>query len=212
MKIKIYIYVFVAILAILPSILKENLLYSQENILSGAEKFIPDASFVGKLQENKNIKQITSKFKETKHLSFLNENAVAKGNFSYKGGIMRLEYTHPEGNLIQMGNGEFTIINSGKKQSVNMNANPLMRQMAGMLAASMSGDIGMFGKESDIEYFKSGREYIVSITPSDKRTNRYLMKIILIFNNSDMTLNSLYLFENEEDYTHYSFTEKIVVK
>lgn len=199
-------------LTVLCSTFAANILYAQENILQGASDFEPDSVFIEKLHKNSAIEEIACNFTEVKHISLLSNDAISEGRFRYCRGNIELAYTRPQGNLIKIENGNFTIINNGRKQSVSMNANPLMKQLAGLLEASMSGNIEMFGKESDIKYFRRGNEYIVSITPSQKRTNRYLQNIILIFDDSDMTLNRLYMFENMEDYTCYTFTGKKIAK
>ena len=104
MKMRRYIYIFVAILAILPSILKENLLYSQENILSGAEKFIPDASFVKKLQENKNIKISVVGHTDTSGTS--NYNYALGGRRAEAVQKLLIKYAIPASQIVAVSAGE----------------------------------------------------------------------------------------------------------
>lgn len=187
-------------------------LYGQVKILSGMEEFTPDQLFFASLAANGEISQITGKFRETKHFEVLQDDAVSEGEFTIRGGEIELRYTKPEGNMIIIGQEKFTIINNGNRQSVKMDANPMMRHFSGVIAASMGGEFELPDKESDIRYLRNNGEYAMEITPSDKRILRYMKRIILIFDKENLTLNRFRIYEDEADYTEYLFFGKSITK
>lgn len=173
-------------------------------------KIDPNQGFSKKLKEAGNKTQtITCDFNQTKCMAVLAKPNLSKGTFFYqKEQNICLEYTSPKGNLIVMSNGKFKIIADGKKNVVDMKSNPMMRQMGSMLSGCMTGNLDLFGKESTTEYFESTSTYTVLITPSNKRVKKYLQNIVLVFDKSDMTLNSMMMQENATDYTKYDFHQK----
>lgn len=173
-------------------------------------KIDPSNGFSQKLKEaSSKTNTIVCNFDQTKNMAVLAKPNISKGMFFYqKEQNICLEYTSPEGNLIVMSGGKFKIITDGKKSVVDMKANPMMPQMGSMLSGCMTGNLELFGNESNTEYFETSSCYTVLITPTNKRVKKYLQNIVLVFDKNDMTLNSMLMQENTTDYTKYDFHKK----
>lgn len=173
-------------------------------------KIDPSKEFSQKLKEaSSKTNSIVCDFNQTKVMAVLSKPNISKGTFFFqKEQNICLEYTMPKGNLIVMNAGKFKIVTDGKMNVVDMKANPMMRQMGNMLSGCMTGNLELFGNENSTEYFETPSNYTVLISPTNKRVKKYLKSIILVFDKSDMTLNSMTMQENATDYTKYDFHKK----
>ena len=177
---------------------------------SFGNKIDPANGFSEKLKTaGEKTQSITCNFNQTKHLAVLTKANVSTGKFFFKKEQnICLEYTIPTGNLIVMSGGKFKIVADGKTNVVDMRSNPMMRQMGAMLTACMTGDIQLFGSDSNTEYFETSTTYTVVISPNNRRVKKYLKQIVLTFDKQDMTLNSMQMKENDTDFTQYQFSDK----
>lgn len=170
----------------------------------------PSAGFAARLKEaGESIESIECDFTQTRRMAVLARPDVSSGRFYYlKEGNICLEYAVPEGNRIVMSGGKFLITNGGRTSVVDNAANPMMRQLSGMLTACMTGRIDLFGRDSQIAYYENPDEYVVVIVPTASRVKKYMSRIVLRFDRRDMTLRSMLVAENETDHTLYEFTGK----
>lgn len=155
------------------------------------------------------INTIVCDFVETRHVSVLAQPVVRKGRFFYKReGNICLLYDAPAGDMIVMSGGRFKMVTGGKKTVVGMNSNPMLRQMNGMFAACMTGDVGLLETGAKTTYSQNGSEYMVEIVPSRGQSRAAVSRIILSFDRDDMTLDRMRLDEPGGDYTLYEFNGK----
>lgn len=173
-------------------------------------KIDPSQGFTDRLKAaSEKTQTITCDFEQIKYLSVLSNSNKSRGKFYYKKAQnFCLEYSTPQGNLIIMNGTKFKMVAGGKETVVGMKSNPMMRQMGGMLAACMTGNLSLLAKGALTEYYESGAHYTVVITPTNSRVKSHLRQIILQFEKKDMTLSMMKMAENDTDYTLYEFRDK----
>jgi outer membrane lipoprotein-sorting protein len=166
--------------------------------------------FVDNLKEaGEKTNTISCEFDQVKHLSVLSNSINSYGKFYFKKKQnICLEYSNPEGNLIVMNGEKLKLVSNGKTTIFGMRGNPFVGMLGNMLTACMTGNIALFGKESDIEYYESKSCYTVIINPTSNRVKGHLQMILLQFDKTDMTLSKMKMVENENDYTVYEFKNK----
>ena len=183
-----------------------NLLFGQNY----GSKIDPSTGFNDRLKSaSSRIESIVCDFEQVKFISVLANPNKSRGKFYYKKEQnICLEYSNPQGNAIVMNGVKFKMIANGKTTVVGMKANPMMRQLGSMLAACMTGNIALFGKESRAEYYESSTYFTVVINPTSSRVKSHLKRIILQFEKKDMTLSMMRMEESDTDYTQYLFDNK----
>lgn len=155
------------------------------------------------------IETITCSFVQTKHMSVIAGDVVSPGKFYYRRpGNICLEFLEPAGDMIVMDGRRFKIVAMGKKNVVDMESNPMLRQMTAVLEACMTGDVEKMGADSSIEYFEGADIYEVVIVPKNRRAKNYIKAITLTFDKKDMSLSRLRMDEHSGDYTEYRFSDK----
>lgn len=160
-------------------------------------------------EQSKLINTIKCDFTQVKQSAALVSDVIMKGKFYYdNSGLICLDYSDPQGNQIIMNGDRFAIQNAGKRNVVTSASNPMLKQLMTMLQGCMSGDLDLFNKGWKALYAKQGREYIVELTPLDKRTRKYIAQIVLNFDNKDMSLNRMSMIEVSGGCSVYEFRNK----
>ncbi|MEG0517932.1 MAG: outer membrane lipoprotein carrier protein LolA [Bacteroidales bacterium] len=158
-------------------------------------------------------KTIECDFIHTRHLQKLTRDVTMRGKFYYNNtGEMALRYTEPKGNLILVKNGVFSMITAGKTTTAQGSSNPMLEQITNMIKACMTGDISQLGRGWNTNYTAENGKYTIELIPQDSRTKKYLAKIILLFNGTDMSLEKMIMQEKGENYSQYEFTHKLFNK
>jgi len=166
--------------------------------------------FENKLKNNVSaLNTIESDFKQIKHLDMFSEDVESSGKFAYmKESKIRMQYTKPIDYLVVINDGKLKIVADGKKSIMALNTNKMMNGMQDMLTACMVGDLNRMRDGYNIEYQEDDKHYQVSITPKSQAVRDYITRIRILLNKSDMSVDELYMFENEDDYTKYIFSNK----
>lgn len=159
---------------------------------------------------SKDINTISCRFSQVRSMSILAEEVKSEGSFYYKReNNICLEFDQPQGDKIVMAGGRFMIVTMGKVSTVPMGANPMLKQLNGVFAACMSGDLTAIEAWADLECFAKASSYMLVITPRDKKARKYVDKICLKFNKTDrMSIEQMRVDEPGGDYTEYRFLSK----
>ena len=141
--------------------------------------------------------------------SFAAADILSEGRFYYlrEAGIS-LDFTKPAGDQITMGRERFRIVSSGKTSVVKVDSNPMLRQLQKMLTACMTGDIEALKEGSELTFKDNGADFIVTITPSDRRAGKMVKLITLTFEKQNMSLTTLRMEEASGDVSQYRFFNK----
>ncbi|MCE1167502.1 MAG: outer membrane lipoprotein carrier protein LolA [Sphingobacteriia bacterium] len=174
----------------------------------------PEAGFKSRLKEySERTKSIEAAFSQVKTMAVLSSAIDSKGMFYYVSGEgIAMEYSIPQGDLMIMNSEKFKMVNGGKVTTVGLTSNPLMRQLNQMLTACFLGDLKMFEKGSDVNYYESESTYTVVIKPSSSRVKKYMSEVLLVFDKRDMTLTQMRMKEKNGDEVTYKFWDKKINK
>ena len=100
-------------------------------------------------------KTITSDFVQYKHLDFLANDIITKGNLAFKTpDLVKWAYVEPFVYSVIFKNENLYINDEGQKSDVNLSSSKLFKQLNKLIVNSVKGD--MFDEnEFDIAYFKN---------------------------------------------------------
>jgi outer membrane lipoprotein-sorting protein len=142
-------------------------------------------------------------------MGFAASDVVSEGRFHYlRGAGISLEFTKPAGDLITMGRERFRIVSAGRSSVVRLDSNPMLKQLQRMLTACMTGDVEMLREGSTLTFEDAGAEFVVTITPSDRRAKNMVRLVTLTFEKQNMSLTTLRMEEASGDVSLYRFFNK----
>lgn len=142
-------------------------------------------------------------------MSVMAGDVVSRGHFYYmRGSGIALLFSQPAGDEITLGRERFRIVSAGKKTVVKIDSNPMLRQLQTMLTACMTGNVELLGRGAQLDVKSSAGNYVVRVTPADRRARNMMKLITLTFDGTDMSLQTLRMEEPSGDVSQYSFFDK----
>lgn len=165
------------------------------------------SDFLAKLkQQAEGISSIESDFVQEKYLSVFEDKIQSTGKFYYKKeNKIRMDYIVPIKYELTINAQKLRIVSEGKSQIVDLGSNKMMAGMKTMISACMVGDLKEMEQSYKLEYFETPRNYIVKIQPLSQSVRTYIYEIEILFDKANLTVSSLKLSENEQDYTAFQF-------
>lgn len=168
-------------------------------------KLKDENTFRTKMQSNvSKLKSLKADFTQVKHLSFMEQDVLSKGNFAYQVSDKLLwEYKTPVKYKIVM-NGENVLIKdeTGTKQ-YNTKENPAFAEISKMMSSGLSG-----GMLSDVnfkhEIFYNGSKYKIKLLPLNEELKKYLTGIELLIDGETYVVSKIKMLELGGDYTEIS--------
>ncbi|MBO7594535.1 MAG: outer membrane lipoprotein carrier protein LolA [Salinivirgaceae bacterium] len=155
------------------------------------------------------LKTIESDFEQIKHLDMFDEDVRSTGKFAYMTeNKIYMHYAKPLDYLVVINDGKLKMVSDGKKSIVALNTNKMMSGMQDMITACMVGDLNRMKDGYNIDYQENEKYYQVTITPKSQTVRDYVAKIRLLLSKANMSVSELYMFENEDDYTRYIFSNQ----
>lgn len=170
-------------------------------------KEISDPTSCKKKLENKSkeTKTITASFQEMIYSSMYNNPKTGSGSLKYKKeGKIRWEKTEPQAEVILINGGSIRMQQDGKEISNAVN-NRIAKKMQELMVQLISHDF-LSKKDFTIAYYESDNGYKLILKPNSSRLSKYISKIELVFNKSTLALNSIAMYETEDDYVNYLFS------
>lgn len=174
------------------------------------EKFDPSTEFNRRLSETALQSQsIVCDFVQEKYLDVFAEKVISKGKFYFrKADKICLSYTEPVDYLIVINGQKLKIVSDGKTNIVDLGTNKMMHGMNNLLAACMTGDLGLLKEGYQMEYLQDKESYLVKIKPLSQGMKAYMVEMAIWFDKKDMAVKQLRLSENANDYTEYRFLNR----
>lgn len=159
-------------------------------------------------QVAKDVKSIECDFVQTKHLEIFNEDIISKGQFYYRTeDKICLNYTNPSPYLMIINGEKIKIVSDGKKNIMNLKSNKVMKEMRGMLAGCMSGNLSEV-KGYEMEFYEDKQFYLIKVKPTNKDIMAYITQFDIYMEKSDMSVSKLRITEAGANYTDYQFSNK----
>jgi outer membrane lipoprotein-sorting protein len=147
---------------------------------------------------------IQADFKEEKYLSFLKEPEKSTGVFYYKKeDKMRWEQQTPFKYVILINGEKLRVLDAGKEKNVG-SAGKMAGQIKQVMLGLVNGDFQQ-NKAFMLACMESKDQYLIVLTPTNKRMKNVYAKINLAFSKSTLRLKELTFFEKGGDKSSMKF-------
>jgi len=156
-------------------------------------------------------KTITSDFIQYKHLDFLTNDIITKGDLSFKTpNMVKWSYVDPFVYSVIFKDENLYINDEGQKSDVNLSSSKLFKQLNKLIVNSVKGD--MFdANEFEISYFKYKGNSDVHFIPINKKISKYIKAFHIQFNSKGDVVE-IKMIEPSDDYTRIVFSNRILNK
>lgn len=168
----------------------------------------PEERFAADLAAgSREVERIACDFTETRHMQVLTDDIVREGRFDYRR-LAHMVLDFASGDRIMMDGERFVMRTQGVETVARMNSNPMLRQLQTILDACLTGNLDRLRASGRMEIELTDRGYRLKLVPLARAAQRYVSRIVLLFDRSDMTLDELRLEQPSGDFTHYRFRNK----
>jgi outer membrane lipoprotein-sorting protein len=149
-----------------------------------------------------------SNFSQEKYMSVMSQKIQSKGLFYFKkNNQVRWEYTEPYKYIIVLAGGKIQIKDEKKVSEYDMNANKAFKQINDMMIQLVQGNV-LNSTSYIIKYSESSTNYLLDMTPTDKKLKSMFKNIQLYFDKNTYEVSSFKMIENNGDYTLIKFSNK----
>jgi outer membrane lipoprotein-sorting protein len=157
---------------------------------------------------SKNMNSMQSNFSQEKYMSVMSQKIQSKGLFYFKkNNQVRWEYTEPYKYIIVLAGGKIQIKDEKKVSEYDMNANKAFKQINDMMIQLVQGNV-LNSTSYIIKYSESSTNYLLDMTPTDKKLKSMFKNIQLYFDKNTYEVSSFKMIENNGDYTLIKFSNK----
>ncbi|OMP31451.1 outer membrane lipoprotein carrier protein LolA [Mangrovimonas sp. DI 80] len=152
---------------------------------------------------------IVSDFTQYKHMDFLSEDIVTKGNMAFKSpDLLKWAYEEPFKYQVIFKNETLYIDDEGKKSNVDLGSNKMFKELNALIVKSVKGD--MFDDQAfDISYFKVDHHDEVYFAPKDTRFSKFIKTFQITFNEQGDVVQ-VKMVEPSGEYTKIVFSNKVL--
>jgi outer membrane lipoprotein-sorting protein len=170
-------------------------------------------AFKNKLKEaSAATNTIDCDFTQKKHLSFMSEDIITSGHFSFKKERkIRWEYLKPYSYIVVINNNDIYLKDDEKTSHFDANSNKMFQGINDMMVAIVKGDLFSTG-DFKSSFLENDKYYFVKLLPVKGEMKNYLKGIEIYFDKKDMTVVKLKLTELSDDYTYIEYHNKTLNK
>lgn len=154
---------------------------------------------------NKSLVDISSSFKQVKHMSLLEEELQSSGKFYFKKNFkVRIEYTEPFHYLMVMNSGKMMVKDEQKSSTINTGNSKMMQSVNRIIVDCMSGNV-FTNPDFKVKGYSNASKYLISLSPVSSEMKKMFDKIDVYLNKSDLKVTSMVMTEKGGDYTSMNF-------
>jgi len=156
------------------------------------------------------MKTLQCSFVQEKTSTLVAEKSVSKGLLLYQSpSMLRWEYTDPTPSaLILNGKNAVLLDKNGKPQG---NAN-VLKQLGNIIISMINGDGLRQNKQFSTEVFDCEQDYLVILTPVQKRLKEFYQSIELKLNKETLLASEIVMNEKSGDKTVIYLNDKVLNK
>lgn len=152
---------------------------------------------------------IQSKFIQEKHLSFLTENIISKGEFYFKSPeFLRWEYTEPFEYIIVFTDKNIFIKDEDKISTFDTEANKMFSEINHLMIGTIQGNIFNDSERFAVQYYENSDQYLLELDPKMSEMKSMLKTIKIYIDKKDITVAKIKMIESSDDYTSITFIER----
>jgi len=162
---------------------------------------------LSKLTEN--TKSIQSKFIQEKHLSFLTENIISKGEFYFQSpNKLRWEYSSPFNYIIVFNDKNILIKDENKLSSFDTESNKMFNEINNMMIGSIQGSLFTDNERFNVKYLENSTQYLLELDPKLQEMKSMIKLIKIYIDKSDISVSKIKMIESSDDYTSIKFINR----
>ena len=158
---------------------------------------------------SQNTQSIQSKFIQEKHLSFLTENIISKGEFFFQSpNKLRWEYSEPFEYIIVFNDKNIYIKDENKISTFDTESNKMFAEINNMMIGSIQGDLFTDSERFDVKYYENANQYLLELDPKLPEMKSMLKTIKFYIDKSDISVAKIKMIESSDDYTSIDFKDR----
>lgn len=158
-------------------------------------------------EKNEKVVTITCPFVQTRKVFVLDNEVKKPGTFYFQQpNDMLLSFD--DGDYIKITKEWFEMKTAGHISQTKVSSNPMLRRLGAILSACVVGNFDEMVKGFAMDFERSEQEWVVTLKPKRGRAVSKINRIVIHFDNRDMSLNKLKMEEKSGDYTEYAFSQK----
>ena len=184
-----------------------GILFAQENDFKAVKDIEKTKIELSKLSEN--TTSIQSKFIQEKHLSFLTENIISKGEFYFKSpNQLRWEYSEPFEYIIVFNDKNILIKDEDKISTFDTESNKMFSEINNMMIGSIQGNLFTDSERFTVKYFENNTQYLLELYPKLPEMKSMLKTIKIYIDKSNISVAKIKMIESSDDYTSINFINR----
>jgi len=192
------------IITLLSLILFCGILNAQEEGFKQVQDIAKAQTELAKLSEN--TQSIQSKFVQEKHLSFLTENIISKGEFYFQSpNQLRWEYSEPFEYIIVFNDKNIYIKDENNISTFDTESNKMFAEINNMMIGSIQGDLFTDSERFDVKYYENANQYLLELDPKLPEMKSMLKTIKIYIDKSNISVAKIKMIESSDDYTSIDF-------
>lgn len=156
---------------------------------------------------HKQLTSLSANFTQEKSSSLFTDKVVQKGKLNYKSPKqLRWEYTSPKAMTVIFSNGKVLL---KTEKGTTSNPNKMLGEMGNMIINTINGSFLKENSDFSTRYYKNkGGQYVVVLTPVNKKIKTYYKSISITLSNSTFLADKVVLTEVNGDITTITFSDK----
>lgn len=195
------------LITILSLFICTSILYAQKKDFKEIENI--DKAKIELAKLSKNTTTIQSKFIQEKHLSFLTENIISKGEFYFKSpNQLRWEYSAPFEYIIIFNDKNIIIKDEEKISTFDTESNKMFSEINNMMIGTIQGNLFTDNERFDVKYFENTHQYLLELDPKLPEMKNMLKTIKIYIDKSDISVAKIKMIESSDDYTSINFVNR----
>lgn len=192
---------------IISFILFATILNAQEDGFNKVDDINKVKSELSKLTENTST--IQSQFIQEKHLSFLTENIISKGEFYFKSpDKLRWEYSEPFEYIIVFNDKNIFIKDGAKISTFDTESNKMFSEINNMMIGTIQGNLFTDNERFNVGYYENSSQYLLDLEPKLPEMKSMLKTIKIYIDKSDISVAKIKMIESSDDYTSIDFKNR----
>ena len=164
-----------------------------------------DAAIAKIAQANAKFNTVTCKFTKTANMVMMEKELKSEGNLTYiRPDKLKMEYTTPAGDLLEINGDALTLISGKQKRNSNVKGDGRMATLKNTLLLSVGGDVQGVANENNasVKFEETPQYYIFTLNKGKGAKSQYV-ELVLSYSKKDLSLCIMKMVEPNGNYTVY---------
>ena len=161
-------------------------------------------------QANAKYNTVTCKFSKTVNMVMMEKELKSEGDLTYlRPSQLKMEYTNPAGDLLEINGDALTLISGKQKRNQNVKGDGRMATLKNTLLYSVGGDVNGVIAETNaqVKFEETPQYYIFTLTKGKGAKSQYV-ELVLSYSKKDLSLCIMKMVEPNGNYTVYETPAK----